>query len=288
MILVTGASSSPGYKIALKLSERYDVLGVYNAHKIDSIDAIQYDLTKNPERLIRDYKPSTIVHAAAIGNVDLCEDNKELCFSSNVVATRRLLGEAAKIGSNIIYISTDYVFDGRRGLYGEEDTPSPINYYGLTKLLGEEVALSLDGTVIRIAAVYGVGAGRTNFGRFLVEKLSRNEDVDAATDQYLSPTLNTQIGEAVAKILEVDYRGIVHIAGPRLSRYDFATKLCKIFNFDRHHIKPVSIDSFKFKAPRPRDSSLNNSLGERLTGIKLSDIDNSLSTFKREFLQREA
>jgi len=283
MIIVTGASSSPGYKIALKLSEKYDVLAVYNDHKIDGINSIKFDITKEPEKLILDYKPDLLIHAAAIGNVDLCEENKEVCYNVNVLSLRKLLSEARRKGTKIVYISTDYVFDGKKGLYKENDIPAPINYYGLTKFIGEEIALSYDGTVIRIAAVYGTGYGRTNFGKFIVEKLSKGEKINAAYDQYISPTLNTQIGDALLKLVEKDFTGIVHISGPRMSRYDFSLEICKTFGFDASNINPVTIDSFNFKSPRPKDSSLDNSLGNKLTGMELNNINKSLEIFKGEF-----
>jgi dTDP-4-dehydrorhamnose reductase len=283
MIIVTGASSSPGYKIALKLSEKYDVLAVYNKHKIDGINSIKLDITKEPEKLILDYKPDIIVHAAAIGNVDYCEENKELCYNVNVVSLRKLFSEAYRKGTKIIYISTDYVFDGKKGLYKETDVPNPINYYGLTKFIGEEIAYSKGGTVMRIAAVYGTGYGRINFGKFIVDKLSKNEKIDAAYDQYISPTLNTQIGEAALKLVEKNYDGLIHITGPRLSRYEFALKVCEKFGFSSSLVNPVSINSFNFKSSRPKDSSLDNSLGKKITGIDLSDIDKSLEIFKGEY-----
>ncbi|MGC8622049.1 MAG: SDR family oxidoreductase [Caldisphaera sp.] len=283
MILITGISSSPGYKIGLKLSEKFDILGIYNDHKIEGLNSIKYDLTDNPEKLIIDYEPEMLVHVAAIGNVDFCEENKETCYKANVETSRRLFSEAYKKGVKIIYISTDYVFDGKKGLYKEEDTPSPINYYGLTKLMSEEMTLMFGSTVIRIAAVYGMGYGRANFGKFMVDKLSKNEKVDAAIDQYLSPTLNTQIGEAVLKLIENDFKGLVHITGPRLSRFEFATALCKKFGFDTSLINPVSIEKFKFKSPRPKDSSLDNSFGIKITAINLNNLDNSLNTFRSEY-----
>ncbi|MGB9815863.1 MAG: SDR family oxidoreductase [Thermoplasmata archaeon] len=283
MILVTGISSSPGFKIGLKLSEKYDVLGVYNEHKIEGINSVKYDLSKEPEKLLFNYKPEILVHVAAIGNVDFCEENKKQCYKINVEITRRLFNEAYKRNIKIVYVSTDYVFDGKKGLYKEDDIPSPINYYGLTKLIGEEIALANGGTVIRIAAVYGMGYGRTNFGKFIIEKLSKNEKIEAAVDQYLSPTLNTQIGEAIVKLIEKDFNGLIHITGPRLSRFEFAIKAAEKFGFDKSLVNPVSIEKFTFKAPRPRDSSLDNSLGIDITGIELNNIDKSLDTFRSEY-----
>lgn len=287
-VLVTGFSSRPGYGIALKLREMgYKVVGVYNKHpvRLEGVKAIRADITKDAEKLIGEYDPDIVVHAAAIGLVDYCEEHKQVCYKVNVDATRRLLMSAAKEGMKIIYISTDYVFDGRKGLYSESDVPVPINYYGLTKLVGEEITRSLEGTVIRVSAVFGPGPGRPNFAQVLYEKLSNGEKVKAAIDQYLSPTYNMHIGMAVAKLLELSkYVGILHVTGPRLSRYEYALLVAEILGADQELIRPITMEKIPYKAPRPRDSSLNNEKAMQLLGIPLDDIKTALkeylSTFK--------
>jgi len=130
IVLVTGVSSSPGYKIAVKLLGRYQVVGTYNEHRVEipSAELVRVDLTKNPAELIRNYKPDVLVHVAAIGNVDQCEEQPDLCYRVNVVASRELIANAYRVGAAIYYLSTDYVFDGERGLYTEDDVPRPINY----------------------------------------------------------------------------------------------------------------------------------------------------------------
>lgn len=286
VVLVTGVSSSPGYKAALSLARRgVEVVGVYNQHpvRVKGVETIRRDLTRDARGLVREYKPDAVVHTAAMGNVDLCEEDRSACYRVNVEATRELLREAYRLGARIVYLSTDYVFDGVRGLYREEDTPSPVNFYGLTKLLGEEAALALGGVVARTSAVYGVGPGRPNFGKVVVEKLMRGERVRAFTDQWLSPTLNTLLGEALAMLaVEADYEGILHVAGPRMSRYDFAVAVARAFGLDEGLIEPASMDSVDFKAPRPRDSSLDSSKASRMLGLRLNDLGHALSLFKRE------
>lgn len=290
-VLVTGASSSPGYKTVLALLKRgVDVIGVYNQHpvSIPGAETVKANLIKDAEKVIRDYKPSVLVHVAALGDVDMCESDKLFCYAINVVATRRILHEASRLGTKIIYLSTDYVFDGSRGLYQENDPPNPVNYYGLTKLLGEEIALTLDGIVVRTSAIYGLGPGRPNFGKVVVEKLSRREIVKAFIDQWLSPTLNTFLGEALAKLaldLELS-REILHVAGSRMSRYEFAKAIAKIFGFSEELIKPISMSEFSFKAPRPKDSSLRVVKAEQLLGIAFSDIDKALKVFRREYREK--
>lgn len=282
MILVTGVSSLPGWGIAYELSKAgYDILGVYKDHPVEGIPAVRYDLLQDPKGIVKLYKPNVLIHVASIGNVDLCEENRELCFKFNVVASRELMVEAYRVGCKIIYLSTDYVFDGYKGLYKEEDTPRPINFYGLTKLIAEQIALSLNGSVIRVSAVYGPGPGRPNFAKVLWEKLSKGEIVEAAVDQFLSPTFNLHIGRALVRILrlrrDID---ILHVAGPRLSRYDYALLVARVFNLKSDLIKPTTMDKIPYKAPRPRDSSLDNSRAKKYTELSLNDVESALKEYE--------
>lgn len=282
MILVTGASSLPGWGIAFELLRAgYEVLGVYKDHPVRGIQAVRYDLLQDPRGIIKLYKPDVLVHTASIGNVDLCEDNKEFCYRFNVTASRELIMEAYRSGSRIVYLSTDYVFDGFKGLYREDDVPRPINFYGLTKLLAEQAVLALGGCIIRVSAVFGPGPGRPNFAKVVYEKLSRGEAVEAAVDQYLSPTFNLYIGRALAKLLGLrENIGILHVAGPRLSRYEYALLVARVFNLRSDLIKPTTMDKIPYKAPRPRDSSLSNLEAINITGLDLNNIESALGEYK--------
>ena len=284
IILITGVSSSPGYKTAVSLANRYDVIGTYNEHPINipGVTTVKADLTRDSARLISDYKPDVVIHMAAIGNVDQCEEQLELCYRVNVVASRELLTAAYRVGSAIYYLSTDYVFDGERGMYTEDDAPRPVNYYGLTKLLAEEITRALGGSIVRVAWIYGAGPGRVNFGKTVVDKLMRGEVVTAITDQWSSPTLNTIIGEAFAKLLEMRFTGVLHVVGPRLSRYEFARAIARYFGFNEELIKPIRLSDVNYRARRPRDSSLSNKRAIELLGIPLNDINHALAIFKRE------
>ncbi len=284
-ILVTGVSSSPGYKIARALSRRHRVVGVYRSNRvsIEGVELVQRDLVREGAEVIREYRPGYLVHVASIGNVDYCEENREECYRVNVEAARKLVSEAYRVGSGIIYLSTDYVFDGSRGLYTEEDIPRPINYYGLTKLAAEEVVRAFGGTVVRVSSIYGTGPGRPNFGRVVVEALKRGERVSAASDQWVSPTLNTLIGLAIERLVGLDVGGVIHVAGPRMSRYEFALAICEAFGFDRGLVTPISMRSIPFKAPRPVDSSLRSDKASKLLGIDLGDIRKALEIFRVEY-----
>jgi len=289
MILVTGVSSLPGWGISFELLRAgYDVLGVYKDHPVEDIRAVRYDLFQDPRGIIKLYKPDILVHVASIGNVDFCEDNKEFCYKFNVIISRELMIEAYRCGSRIIYLSTDYVFDGSKGLYREDDIPRPINFYGLTKLLAEQVALSLGGCVIRVSAIFGPGPGRPNFAKVVYEKLSKGEVVEAAVDQYLSPTFNLYIGRALTKLLELrENIEILHVAGSRLSRYEYALLVARIFELRSDLIKPTTMDKIPYKASRPRDSSLSNLKAINITGLDLNNIERALKEYKNLLVPRK-
>lgn len=284
IILVTGVSSSPGFATARELSREFTVVATYNEHGVDlpNVETIKIDLTKNPEDLVNKYRPDVLVHIAGVGNVDLCEENPGICYEVNAVATRRLMKAGYRIGSALYYLSTDYVFDGSRGLYGEEDVPRPINYYGMSKLMGEEAVKALDGSIVRVAWVYGTGPGRINFGRTVVDKLSKGEVVTAITDQYSSPTLSTIIGMAFLRLIKSRFTGIIHVVGPRMSRYEFAIAIAKHFGFNVNLVKPIRLADVNYKAPRPRDSSLRNNKAVEFLGMPLNDIDYALGLFERD------
>jgi len=290
-VLLTGASSSPGFKTLLQLAEKdFEVYAVYNSNPVavehKSVKVVRLDLTDFARTVdvFRDVKPDAVVHMAAIGDVDLCERDKSLAWRVNVEATKVLVKQSSKTGSAFLYLSTDYVFDGERGMYREDDTPNPVNFYGLTKLVAEEVVRTLDrATVVRTSAIYGFGMGRKNFGKFLIEALSGGQEVKALVDQWLSPTLNTLLARAIVEILERELYGVYHVAGERVSRYEFALRLAKKFGFDASLIKPARMDEMKWYAKRPRDSSLDCGKARSLLKTEFHSLDYSLEVLYQEW-----
>lgn len=280
MIVVTGVSSSPGWGIAVELKKAgREVVGIYYRNPVGGVEAYSHDLVKNPGAVL-EYSPDVVIHAASIGDVDMCETEREFCWRVNVVAARELFRAVCKRGVRVLYISTDYVFSGEKGLYKEDDVPRPINFYGLTKLVAEEAALAQCGSVVRISAVFGPGPGRPNFAKVVYQKLKAGQPVEAAVDQYLSPTYNLALGKAIVKLLDKDF-SILHVAGPRLSRFDYARLAATVLGVDVELVRPTTMDKIPYRAPRPRDSSLDNTKAAELTGVSLSDMRTFLSEYFR-------
>uniref|UniRef100_A0A7J2U273 dTDP-4-dehydrorhamnose reductase n=1 Tax=Ignisphaera aggregans TaxID=334771 RepID=A0A7J2U273_9CREN len=265
-VLVTGGTGLLGYWVArLFMVRGFKVYATYHEKAPPDLEVswVRLDLEdlESITRAVEEVKPSIVIHTAAYTDVDGCEVNRERAYRVNYLATAAL-AKASKDTELFIYISTDYVFDGSRGMYRESDVPVPLNYYGLSKLLGEVVVTAIlsNSVIVRVSGLYGYSpTGKKNFGVVAFEKLSRGEPVEAFVDQRLSPTYVKFLAEKLIKLVDARITGVIHIAGERLSRYEFASILAEILGASKDHVKPKRLADAKLVAPRPRDSSLDTS-----------------------------
>ncbi|RLI99321.1 MAG: dTDP-4-dehydrorhamnose reductase, partial [Candidatus Aenigmatarchaeota archaeon] len=264
-ILITGGSGLLGEKLSeIAINKGYKVYAGY-CHNIPKFGyPLKIDLTKEEDlKKIYQINPDIIIHTAALTNVDECEINKELAYKINFEGTKKINKIAKKINSFFIYISTDYVFPGEKGMYKEEDEPAPINYYGYTKFLGENYC----DCVVRTCVVYGArqASGKVNFALWLINKLENQEKIKIITDQYITPTLNTNLAKMILEIAEKKLKGKFHLAGAtRISRYDFALKIADKFKLNKNLIIPIKTDELNWIAKRPKDSSLDTSKASKI------------------------
>lgn len=262
-ILITGASGLLGHALVKQATEKgYNVCSIYREHKPESGRAVHLDITdeRSVNECVQKERPGVVVNTASVTDVDLCEREPELARSVNGSAAGILADVCDKVNAFLVQMSTDYVFDGTKGNYNENDSPAPVNEYGSSKLLGEQLVMKHENTcVARASVVFGWGrAFRPNFGTWLYGKLSKGERVNVVSDQFASPTLNTNLASMVLDLGERGTRGLIHVAGAtRASRYDFAIKLAMQLNFDPKLVTPVKSDSSSWIAKRPLDSSLN-------------------------------
>jgi len=288
-LLVTGASGLLGRKMAqLALEKSHEVYSIYKEHVVTIGIPIKLDLT-NREKLLKknsDIKPDAIIHTAAYTDVDGCEVNRDLAWKVNAEATKNIAMASTSTGSHLVYVSTDYVFDGEKGFYTEEDRPNPINYYGYTKLRGEAFVgvHTEEWCIARPSVIYGWGpAHKQNFATWLINNLNQGKELKILTDQYVSPTLNTNLAEMLLEIVERKITGILHTAGgTRVSRYKFTLKLAKVFNLNMDLIKPVKMDEISWRAKRPKDSSLDVSRALTLFNQKPLKLNQALEMMSKE------
>ena len=206
-LLITGASGLYGSKLAkLAVAENYEVYSSDIQELPVRGTFVKLDVS-NKERVdeaFKRIKPDVVVHAATLTDVDKCELNKELAWKINVEGTKNIVEAAKSAGSFLIYISTDYVFSGEKGNYKETDTPDPINYYGLTKLKSEEiVGTQAEYFIARPSVIYGAtpAAGKVNFALWVIEHCEKGERVKIVTDQWNTPTLNTNLAEMTLEVV---------------------------------------------------------------------------------------
>ncbi|MEM0326696.1 MAG: dTDP-4-dehydrorhamnose reductase [Desulfurococcaceae archaeon] len=288
-VLLTGATGLLGYSVVNHLVKMgFEVIATYHRSRslldLNHVTWIEVNLENGQKtvELVRSTKPDVIIHAAAYTDVDGCESDKDKAFRINYQATKAIAQIASKTKTYLVYVSTDYVFDGEKGMYKENDIPYPVNYYGLTKLLGEIVVQSLlpsSSLIIRTSGLYGYSpTGKKNFGIVALEKLLRKEEVLAFKDQYLSPTYTYYFAKELIKIVEEGVTGLLHLAGERLSRYEFAVTLARTIGVSNSLVKPVSLNDVRLVAKRPRDSSLDVSKAKSM-GFSLPPVTDCVTHF---------
>ena len=251
--------------------------------------AVKFDLLdeKGISELVGRIMPEVIIHSAALTDVDRCEREQELAYKMNVEGTRAIATAAEKAGSFLIYISTDYVFDGMRGMYREDDRTNPVSYYGYSKLLGEQFCR---GCIARTCVIYGSrpASGKVNFALWLLNSLKSGKPVGVVTDQFITPTLNTNLARMVQEAADRRLTGIYHLAGAtRISRYDYALELAREFDLDESLILPSRMEDLMWAAKRPIDSSLDTSKARAELMEKPLPLNEALRTLKAEVLRAE-
>lgn len=255
-VLIIGASGQLGRgltKVYRKSKGEVHLQLTYNSTPVEG--GVRIDVTDPTllEDFILKHRPDVIINASAYTDVDGCEVNKNFAFLINSEAVRHMIRASRVVGAYFVHVSTDYVFDGEKGLYKEEDTPSPINYYGLSKLLGEAYALSYDDSlVVRTSGVFGYKA---NFPSLVLKNLKEGKEVYAWKDYFYSPIHADLLGEAIARLTEMRKTGIIHVGGERVSRFELALKVAEKIGVDKGLVKPSTPQNTKAK--RPKDSSLD-------------------------------
>ncbi|MEN6566460.1 MAG: dTDP-4-dehydrorhamnose reductase [Veillonellales bacterium] len=249
-ILVTGANGQLGREVARQGRE----------HELILTDADTLDITDGAAvaRCMRDSKPDAVIHCAAYTNVDKAETDEDGAFRVNVVGAQNLAAGCLAAGARMVYVSTDYVFDGAGNrAYREFDAVNPQTVYGRTKWQGEEMVRHLLGQhyIIRTAWLYGEG---NNFVRTMLRLANEQDTLRVVADQIGSPTSTVDLARVIFKLLSTDGYGTYHATcRGHCSWYDFA---CEIFRQAGRKVKvePVTTAEFPRPAKRPAYSVLDN------------------------------
>ena len=281
-VLVTGVKGQLGYDVV----KRLDKLNIENK----GVDIEDFDLTKEDEvfAYVENYKPDIIIHCAAYTAVDRAEDDKELCKSVNCDGTRHMALAAKKVDAKLVYISTDYVFDGTgTDFYKPEDKKNPVSVYGKTKAMGEDEVISIleKYFIVRISWVFGINGN--NFVKTMLRLGKERDELNVVSDQIGSPTYTVDLARLLVDMALTDKYGIYHATNEGICSWaDFASLIMEKGE-RRAKVNYITSDAYPTKARRPFNSRLSKDKLEENGFGRLPSWQDALSRYVEELKERE-
>lgn len=264
-ILVTGSNGLLGQKITervLKLKDveliatsrgenRYPEKAGYVYEDLDVSDQVQV------RKVLSKHRPDSVIHTAAMTNVDACEQDKELCYKLNVEAVGHLISACQDFDIHLIHLSTDFIFDGEKGPYTEDDEAHPVSYYGQTKLDAEKLILgsSCRAAILRTIIVYGIvnDMSRSNIVLWAKSALEKGDPINVVDDQWRMPTLAEDLAECCILAAKKQAEGVFNASGKdMMSIIELVQAVADFWNLDKSLIKPISSSSLNQPARRPK------------------------------------
>ncbi len=232
-------------------------------------------------------KPDFIINALAMTNVDACEVEQTQCDVVNVSFVEQLARISFELGTHLIHVSTDFIFDGVDGMYRENDTPNPINYYGLSKLKSEKVIqkILIKYTILRTILVYGKVANMKsrNIVLWVKESLENKTLIRIVNDQFRMPTYAGSIADACVLAMEKQATGVYHISGNEyLSIYDLAVQIADFYNLPKELIQSIATSELSQKALRPPKTGFDLTKAIDELGFKPLNFAEGLAQFQND------
>jgi dTDP-4-dehydrorhamnose reductase len=291
-VLVTGACGVLGRvvvgyiaygQLSLPRVRRVVATSLHHSLSAPGVEFYYCNLVDDSSRefLLQSVKPDAIIHTAAATDVDWCENHPEESRRINTDVPEALARWAAKQGSRFLFISTDLIFDGKKGMYTEADIPLPQSIYGFTKREAEERVLETNpqACVVRLALLYGWGdANHRCFTDWILQNVSQGKSVNLFTDQFRSPVYAGNAAEALWELLHSNITGLLHWGGPeRVDRYSFGLAMAEVFGFDPSLLKPSRLADHPSASLRPKDCSLDITRGRALLKTQPLSITDGLA-----------
>ncbi len=272
-ILVIGASGFIGnyFFLELKKVSNFSVFGTYYSNKKEGLIYLDYTNPRELNKILKYINPEIIIWAAGIKNIDDLESNHSLAEKHNLIPVKNLVKFQNKVKHNInlIFISSDYVFDGKKGEYTTDDYPNPDTIYGKSKLDAEHYIKSNSPfhIIIRVGSVIGLGS---NFWDWIIGKLKLNQKIELYDDVF-SPTPIDILYKAIIKSIELKLNGLYHVSGDRcMSRYDFGLLISKSLKTKSKLIKTNKENNFQKNRSLVRSKVFN----------ELDTLDNFINSYK--------
>jgi dTDP-4-dehydrorhamnose reductase len=232
--------------------------------------------------LFESWRPTALIHAAAVANIDYCQSHEQEADTVNVETTRHLAELCGEHGARMVFCSTDSIFDGKRGMYVESDAPHPLNHYAQTKVRAEQIVLAeLENAVVaRLALVMGfplIGRGNSFMANMLTS-FREGMPVTMPENEIRTPIDVITLGQALLELASNDYRGILHLAGnTRINRYEMGIQIATRLGFARELIKPTNSNAIPGRASRPDDASLDNSKSRNVLKTSMLSLADGLN-----------
>ena len=292
-ILITGASGMLGTDLCLNFLKKYDVCGADLAgpkikercpaqvkfYKLDITDRL------GTIKLINDIKPAIVVHAAAYTDVDGCEKDKSAAFNVNADGAGNVALGCKKINATLFYISTDFVFDGKKTEpYTEDDDTNPINIYGESKLAGERLVVQNAGSHVIVRTSWLFGKCGKNFVDTIIGLAKTRKEIKVVDDQIGSPTYTADLAKAIFKLAEITMakpvKDIYHISNNgKVSWYEYTRRILEYAHIADVKVTPITSEELDRPAKRHKMSALNNSRYQKTTHDKMRDYNEALQEY---------
>lgn len=289
-VLVTGANGLVGRRLirALEKSNEHQIYATsqkkvqFNSStNFFTVNLVYSDLNQ----LIETLKPDVLVHCAAMASPDACEADRYSALKVNVEVTSRLAAACRDYGSYMIFLSTDFVFDGLKGNYTEEDATSPLSYYGETKVEAEKsiIDLKIGASIVRTSLVIGNDEhlARPNIALRVIDNLKKGKPFKVSTDQFRTPTDADDLANGLITLAQKKVNGIFNISGgERISVYDLSKKVASAFELNDELLIPIKSSDLPEPAKRPLDSSLNIDKAINILAYKPTPLATSIERIK--------
>ena len=276
-ILITGGSGLLGSELYIGLKSIFNVLTISKTghNKCKKLDITNID---NLNNLISNFKPEIIINCAAFTDVDNAELDRNIARKVNVIGLSNII-KCSNKNTKIIHISSDYVFDGEKGNYFENDQTFPINYYGKTKLEAENILIGSNHKylIIRPNVLFTSNLTKKHFLSWILNSLKCGNYISLVTDQISNPTYIPNLTSFITDAILIGYEGLCHFGSDDyISRYDYALKVCTIYGYDNNKIVPLSSNELNQTARRPLNTSLNCTKIKNDLDFETYSIDYSL------------
>ncbi len=291
MITIVGAGSTTGAAlIPMLLEETDEKLQLLSSrplafdHERVQMHVVNVRDKNVLKQTIMSAMPHTVINLAAMTNVDKCETERQMAWDLNVTLVENLARIARVLDAKMVQVSTDYVFDGTKGPYTENAVPNPINYYGKSKLAGENICVAgnTNSLIVRTNIIYGPPKERPDFVRWVLDALDAQTPIRVVDDQIGNPTHVDDLAEVIMRLGLSRRTGLYHAGGAdTISRFDFAVRIAEFFKLDPSVIQRVTTAELAQTAKRPLKLGLVSLKAEADLRMRMRGIDSGLTSIRQ-------